>query len=553
MLRSKPFRFPWRTRRSIAGDVDDELRFHLDMRAAELVQHGMSETMAREEAIREFGNIDFTKRYCRAQDRAGERAMRWSEWADEVRQHIGDAIRTLRRNPGYAAVAILTMLIGIGANAAIFTVTDAVLLKPLPYADPGRLVLVHERRRSRPGLRSQMSAADAVDYRSAQTSMSAMGNIATGGYAFQPRDGTPTNIDVVQMTANVFDILGVHSALGRTFLPGEDASDRKHVVVLSDGFWRRQLGADSSAVGRTITLQDQAYTVVGVMPKGFSLGYGEQVWIPLDLSQVLTYRYRARKMHFVSGVGRLKPGVTLAAVNADLATIARRLEAQYPEANTGHTVVAVDVRTAMVGDLRPTMILLASAAVVVLLIACANLANIIVARGVARRRELAVRAALGAGRGRLTRQLMTETILLAALGATGAVIVAAWGTKALLALNPETLPPYAHVALDGRVVIFAAVAAAVSGLLAGIIPSLAVTRVDLNETLKNSSRSNAGGFRGDRIRRGLVIAQTALAVVLLVGAGLLIRSLRAVERIDMGFNPDHVLTADVSVHGARYD
>ena len=182
MRRRRPFRFPWRTRRSIAGDVDDEVRFHLDMRTAELMRNGMSEPNARDEAIREFGNIDFTKRYCRAQDQAGERAMRWSEWTDELRQHIGDAIRTLRRNPGYATVAILTMLIGIGANAAIFTVTDAVMLKPLPFAEPGRLVLVHERRRSRPGMRSQMSAADVVDYGAAQTSMSAMGSIALGGY-----------------------------------------------------------------------------------------------------------------------------------------------------------------------------------------------------------------------------------------------------------------------------------------------------------------------------------------------------------------------------------
>ena len=288
--------------------------------------------------------------------------MRWSEWTDELRQHIGDAIRTLRRNPGYATVAILTMLIGIGANAAIFTVADAVMLKPLPFAEPGRLVLVHERRRSRPGLRSQMSAADVVDYGAAQTSMSAMGSIALGGYAFQPHDGTPANIDVVQMTANVFDILGVHSALGRTFLAGEDAPARKHVVVLSDGFWRRQFGADSSVIGRPITLQDQVYTVVGVMPPGFTLGYGEQVWIPLDVSRILTSVYRARKMHFLYGVGRLKPEVTLEAANADLNTISRRLETQYPEANTGHTVVAVDMRSAMVGDLPLRALLSVSSA-----------------------------------------------------------------------------------------------------------------------------------------------------------------------------------------------
>ena len=553
MPRLQPFRFPWRTRRSIAGDVDDEVRFHLDMRTAELVQHGMSETMAREEAIREFGNIDFTKRYCRAQDQAGERAMRWSEWADEVRQHIGDAIRTLRRNPGYAAVAVLTMLIGIGANAAIFTVTDAVLLRPFPFADPDRLVVIYENKIQQHNTRSQMSPADVADYRSAQQSMTAMGGLAFTGLAFQPRDGTPVTVEAMRLGANVFDILGVRPALGRTFLPGEDSPGRAYVVVLSDGFWRRQLGADAGVVGRTITFDDRPYTVVGVMPPGFSLGYNEHVWVPLDVSRILADANRARKLHFMYGIGRLKPNVTPEASGADLMTIARRLETQFPDANTGHLVTVVDLRTAMVGDLRPTMILLTGAAALVLLIACANLANIIVARGIARRRELAVRAALGAGRGRLTRQLLTETIILALTGAAGAVLVAAWGTKALLALNPEALPPYARVGLDGRVLLFAAAAAGISGLLAGILPSFSVTRVDLNETLKESSRANAGGLRGDRVRRGLVIAQTALAVMLLIGSGILIRSLRAIERVDMGFNPIGVITADVTIHGARYD
>src|SRR6185436_5430633 len=424
MSRSKPFRFPWRTRRSIAGDVDDEVRFHLDMRTAELVRGGMSETVAREEAIREFGNIDFTKRYCRAQDQAGERAMRWSEWADELRQHVGDAIRTLRRNPGYAAVAILTMLIGIGANAAIFTVTDAVLLRSFPFVDPGRLVIIYENKIPQHNTRSQMSPADVADYRSAQQSMTAMGGFAFTGLAFQPRDGTPVTVEAMRLGANVFDILGVRPALGRTFLPGEDSPDRARVVVLSDGFWRRQLGAEAGVVGRTITFDDHPYIVVGIMPPGFSLGYNEQVWVPLDVSRILADPNRARKLHFMYGIGRLKPNVTLEASHADLMTISRRLEKQFPDANTGHLVTVVDLRSAMVGDLRPTMILLTGAAALVLLIACANLANIIVARGIARRRELAVRAALGAGRGRLTRQLLTETIILALTGAAGAVLVA---------------------------------------------------------------------------------------------------------------------------------
>ena len=553
MSRSRPFRLPWRTRRSIAGDVDDEVRFHLDMRTAELVRGGMSESIARDEAIREFGNIDFTKRYCREQDQAGERAMRWSEWSDEIRQHIGSALRTLRRNPGYATVAILTMLIGIGANAAIFTVTDAVMLRPFPFADPNRLVIIYENKVPQHSQRSQMSPADVADYRAAQQSMTDMGGITFSGLAFQPGDGTPITVESMRLAANVFDILGVRPALGRTFLPGEDSPDRKYVVVVSDGFWRRQLGADPNIVGRAITFDDRPYTVIGVMPQGFSLGYLEQVWIPLDASRILADPNRARKLHYMFAIGRLKPNVTLEASRADLMTISRRLEKQYPEANTGHLTSVLDLREAMVGDIRPTMILLTSAAALVLLIACANLANLIVARGIARRRELAVRAALGAGRGRLTRQLLTETTILAMFGALGAMLVAQWGTKALLALNPETLPPHAHVGIDARVLLFAAVAAGISGLIAGILPSFAVTRVDLNETLKESTRGSAGGLRGERIRRGLVIAQTALAVMLLISSGLLIRSLRAVQRVDLGFNPDGVLTADVTIHGTRYD
>ena len=549
---SRSFRLPWRTRHSIAGDVDDEVRFHLDMRAAELVRAGMSEANARDEAVREFGNIDFTKRYCRAQDQAGERAMRWSEWSDEIRQHIGGAMRTLRRNPGYATIAVLTMLIGIGANAAIFTVTNAVMLRPFPFADPGQLVMIYENKIPQHSQRSQLSPADVADYRSAQQSLTAMGGFAFTGLAFQPGDGTPVTVEAMRLAANVFDILGVRPALGRTFLPGEDSPDRKYVVVVSDGFWRRQLGGNPNIVGQTVTLDDHPYTVIGVMPPGFSLGYAEQAWVPLDVSRILADPNRARKLHFMFAIGRLKPNVTLEAARADLMTISRRLEKQYPDANTGHLTTVVDLRSAMVGDLRPTMILLTSAAALVLLIACANLANIIVARGIARRRELAVRAALGAGRARLTRQLRTETTILALIGAVGAIVVAAWGTKALLALNPETLPPYARVGLDARVLFFAAVAAVVSGLLAGILPSFAVTRVDLNETLKESSRGSAGS-RGDRVRRGLVVAQTALAVMLLISSGLLIRSLRAVQRIDLGFNPNGVLTADVTIHGARYD
>lgn len=547
------FRFPWRTRRAIEGEIDEELCFHIEMRAAALRRDGLSDTAARDEALREFGNIDFTKRYCEAQDIAGERAMRFSEWMDELRQNIGYAARTFKRNPGYAIVAVLTMLIGIGANAAIFTITDAVLLRPLPYKNPGDLVILHEHKVQDGANRSQMSAADIADYRAQQHSLTGLGSVTYSGYAFQPRDGTPTTVEVARVSPNVFEILGTRPLIGRAFLDGEEAPDRKFVVVLSYGFWRRHFGGDSSIVGRDVVLQDRRYRVVGVMPEGFSFGDGEQLWVPLDVSKMLADANRSRKFHFLYGVGRLKPGVTLAGASADLNAIAQRLEKEYPDANTGHMVSVIDMRTALSGDLRPTMILLSSAALLVLLIACANLANLIVARGVSRRRELAVRAALGAGRARLARQVVTETVLLASIGGVMSIVVAGWGTRALLAINPDALPPFAKIGVDARMLMFAAGAAALSGLLAGLLPSLAVTRVDLNETLKESARSGTGSARGDRIRRTLVIVQTGLAVMLLIGSGLLIRSLRAVERVERGFDPSNVMTASVSVHGTHYD
>lgn len=479
--------------------------------------------------------------------------MRWSEWIGELRQNVGYAARTFRRNPGYAIVAVLTMLVGIGANAAIFTVADAVLLRPLPYKNANEIVVLYEHKMPNGSVRSQMSPADLVDYRAQQRTMSGLGSITFSGYVFQPRDGTPSTIDIGRVSANVFDILGTPPLVGRAFLDGEDTPARKYVTILSYGFWRREFGGDSAIVGRDITMQDRRFKVVGVMPDGFSLGQGEQLWVPLDVSTTLADPNRSRKFHFLFGIGRLKPGVSVAGASADLNTIARTLEKEYPQANTGHMVSVFDMRTALSGDLRPTMILLSSAAALVLLIACANLANLIVARGVSRRRELAVRAALGAGRARLARQMISETLVLAVIGGGAAIVVAAWGTRALLSINPEALPPFATVGVDGRMLMFAAAAAAFSGLLAGLLPSFAVTRVDLNETLKASSRTGAGVARGNRVRRGLVIAQTSLAVMLLVGSGLLIRSLRAVERIDRGFDPANVMTATIAIHGPRYD
>jgi predicted permease len=547
------FRFPWRSREAIASDLETELRFHLDMRTAELVAQGIPKTEARMEAEREFGDMERTRRYCQAVDEGGERGERRSRYLDEVRQHLVFAWRALRRSPGFAVVALLTLALGIGANTAIFSVVNGVFLRPLPYADPDRLVAVYEHNVPEHMERSEMSPADVVDYRSQQTALAGLAAYGYGEYTYHPPAGDAVLLEARRVSANMFNVLGARPALGRTFAPDEDTPAKKHVVVLSDGVWRRLFGADAAVVGRAITLDDQPFTVIGVMPPGFTLGFGEGIWTPLDLTNVLEDVNRSRKFHFLFSVGRLKPGVTLESARANLLTIARRLEAEYPDANSGHLVTVLPLHAAMAGQLRPTLLVLMAAAVVVLLIACSNMANVMLSRAIGRRRELAIRVALGAGRARVVRQLLSESILVAVLGGTVGVLAAYWGTGALLALNPAALPPFAHVGVDGRVLFYTIVLSLGSGVVFGLVPAVTESAPETHSTLKESDRGTAGGGRSSQMRRVLIVTQTALAVVLLVGAGLLIRSLGEIQHVSMGFDPEHVLTAQVSLGGKRYD
>jgi predicted permease len=546
------FRLPRRSRATIAREIDAELEFHLAMRVTALTGSGLSADDARRQAIEEFGDIERTRAYCRTVDARTERAVRlvdrWVEWLQDLRY----AFRTIRRSPTFTAVSLLTLAVAIGANTAIFSVLRAVVLAPLPYGAPGALVQVSESRTHNPNEPQPISPPNFVDFRTRQHTLADLGAFATSAFVtWTPEHADPVALAVLGVTPSLFRVLQVPPMYGRTFAPGEDAPGHDGEIVVSYGFWTRELGGDAAVIGRPITLDGRVYTIIGVMPRGFTLGTSEEMWRPLDMSDDLAHAERTRKQHYLRAIGRLKPGVTPDAAGADLVAVARQLAAEYPDANTALSAMVVPLHEAMVGSLRPALLLLQGAAALVLLIACANQANLTLSRALDRRRELAVRSALGAGRGRLIRQLITESVVLAVAGGALGIGLAALGARVLLALNPDSIPAMFGGGLDGEVLLFSVTLSIAAGVGLGVVPGL-VAGAKLSEALKDGARGSSGRSAG-RIGRALVVTQVALAVILLVGAGLLIRSFDALMSVRMGFMPDHVLTARLRASGQRYD
>jgi putative ABC transport system permease protein len=523
-------------------EVDEELAFHLEMRTRELIARGIDPKTAREMALARAGDLGRLKRTCVDLGRKREREMRLTRWLEECRDDVKFAVRQLKASPGFTFVAVLTLALGIGANSAMFALADAALLRPLPFAEPERLVMVSERRGDASGI--PVNPLDFVDWSERNRTFTALTAVLQSGTAMTGEDGTAEQIPAQAVTPRFFEVFGLTPIAGRTFVPDDQLT--QDVVVLSEGFWRRRFGADPALVGQTLRLSGRPFTVVGVVPDlpfvipGFPSA-PSSLWTVLNTprDRSLSQRYA----HYFRVVGRLAPGVTLDAARADMEAVAEGIAREAPSTNEGHGVAIEPLRDSVVsGELRLTSMLLLGVVGFVLLLCCANVANLLLARVTGRARELAVRSALGAGRRRIIRQLLTESLVLATLGAILGIAIGVGLLQAASALMPPgLLPAVVPLAFDSRVLAFCAIAACVVAIAFGLVPAWhaaggALTRTDDSRTATPRAR----------VQRLLAGAEVAVAVLLLCGAGLLLRTLLALEDVDSGARARNMLTMIVS-------
>ena len=477
-------------------------------------------------------------------------------------QDLRYSLRLLVKKPGFAAVTILTLALGIGANTAIFSVVNAVLLRPLPYPDPDRLVIVWDNFLKMGLEKLGAKAAEFVDYRDQNHVFSQIAAFRNLDFNLTGGD-EPERISGARVTAGLFPLLGAQAALGRTLLPEENESGRDQVVVVSHGLWQRRFGSDPALVGKTLTLNGQSYTVVGIMPPDFqfphqSFQFAERadLWVPLTFSTEQIRERQGPYNHHV--IARLKRGVTLEQAQAEMSTIAGRLEQQYrsyrgPKGEDGGwAITVVPLQEEVVGKTRLALLVLLGAVGFVLLIACANVANLLLARATARQKEIAIRTALGASRWRVIRQLLTESLLLSALGGTLGLLFALWGIDLLVALSPSNLPRVNEVSGDLRVLAFTCLLSLLTGFVFGSAPALQASKPALNEALKEGGRSSTAGGRRNPLRGLLVAGEVALALVLLIGAGLMIKSFLHLQRTNPGLDVQNVLTLELSLPRSKY-
>ncbi len=472
---------------------------------------------------------------------------------DTLLRELRYAVRTLRHSPGFTAVAVLTLALGIGANSAIFSVINAVLLRPLPYAQPDRLVDINHFYPSLHNLRAGISVPGFRDY-SAHHDVFVHSAAETGAGMNLTGVGEPERVNVAKVTGDFFTTLGVSAALGRTLRPEEAQAGHDHVLVLTDGYWKRKFGSDPAVLGRTLQLSGEDYQVVGVMPAGFRDFFGRTVdlWMPI-VFQPADFGDNRRTNEFLQFIGRLAPGVSEAHAQAAMHTLAAQLKATYTNSYSSDWDLQVtSLNDEATGGIRRSLLVLLGAVGFVLLIACANVANLQLARIAARSREFAVRVALGASPARLARQLLTESVLLSVVGGVLGLLLAMWGVPALLALSPRNLPTAGAVRPDLAVLGFTLAVSLAAGLVFGLMPALQLNRGDVHDALKEGGRGAVGDRGTLRLRRGLVVTTVALALTLLAGAGLLVRSFSRLVGMDPGFQPDHLLTFNVSLPAAKY-
>jgi putative ABC transport system permease protein len=536
------FRFPSRTGEDVRRDVNDEFSFHLDTRTDALMASGLSAEAARAQAQREFGDPQRVAHIAVARQERLERRFRLGRWLDELGQDLRHAWRSLRRTAGFTLTAVILVALGVGATTALFSVLSAVILRPLPYPAADRLVEVWGTRREAGNARDAIALPDYRAMRDGNRTFDALGAFAGGGSIVT--GGDPAEfVQQTSMTASMWRVLDGQPLLGRTFTAAEEQWGQHRVAVISERFWRRRFGGDPAAVGGELRVGPGTLTIVGVMPASFQIvGQEAEMWTPMAYPPGSAMD--TRRNRFASLLGRLKPDVTVEQARDDLSAIAGRLEVEEPQFNAGLGVELSSWQDGVVGSVRATLWLLFGAVVLVLLIACANLANLLLARAAIREHELRTRAVLGAGAGRLVRQVLTETSVLVAAGGAGGVAVALGLLRALTRLGPIGLPRLDEVSIDLPVMAFAAALVLLTTLLFALGPAWHASRAGLGR-LRSAARTITGGRLQQRARGALIVAEVSLSLVLLIGAALMIVSLQRLQRVEAGFNPAGLYTGMV--------
>jgi predicted permease len=517
----------------LESQLDKELQFHLERLTAEYVRAGMTEKEAIRKARLSFGAVEELKEECRD--------ARGTLWVESMLQDILFAARTLRKSPGFAAAAICTLALGIGANSAVFSVVNGVILRALPYKDPGRLTAVDETLR-RTGERFAFSYLDFLDFQRQNRSFEAIAAIRHQG-ANLTGPGEPEYVHTAQISHGFFSVLGVNPIRGRTFRADEDHLGAAPVAIIGYSLWQQRFGGRENVLGQSLVLNGKAYTVIGVIPAGFRYDGERQIFVPIG--QIDDVVLRTRDFHpGIRAVARLNPEVTLQQANSEAKLIGQRLAREYPATDAEMSFGAEPLKQTIIGDVAPTLFLLAGAVGLVLLIACANVANLFLTRSLSRVREFSIRAALGAGRGRLIRQLLTESLLLSFVGGAVGLLLAAEGTHWALLHLPDWLPRTSEVSFDFRILLFTLVTSVLTGIVFGLVPALR-QQLRLNPVLAQGSRATSRGIL--RLQSGFVIAELALALVLLSGAGLMIRTIAGLWSVNPGFDPHNLLTMSVGL------
>jgi predicted permease len=529
-------------KRRAERELEEEIRTHLEMQIEDNLRRGMNAADARYAALRKFGGVEQMKD--RYRDRRGLPLV------ESTLRDLRYALRMLGRNPGFTIVAVLTLGLGIGANTAIFSMVYALMLRPLPYAEPDRLMLLTEKMRT--GDRMTVAYPNFVDWRERTQTFEEMSAYRTQSFNLTGVE-KPTRLRGRAVTWNFFRLLGVFPQHGRSFIEQDDQPGATRTVLLGHQMWKDRFGGDPGFVGKTILLDGDSYTVIGVMPPDFEYIRKDDFYVPLGLSLGPNSNLLSRGNHpSLLVLGRLKRGYRYEQARAEMATLAGQLENAYPETNSGQSATAQTLQEYMTEEVSQSLWVLLGAVSFILLIACVNVSNLLLIRAADRNKEIALRLALGAGRGRIVRQFLNESLLIAGLGGIAGLLIGRWMVSVLVSLAPEGIPLLNRVGLDLTVLLFTLGVSLVTSILCGLLPALHSSRVDLQTALKEGGRSTSGGGR-EVARRTLMVVEVALALTLLIGAGLLVRSMVALLRVDPGFDSQNLLTMRLMLSGKAYD